>query len=209
MDQHLRAFDLLRQLHECLCDINASKRGALINVKQLVLFRKQLCLLTHHLALLGSTEHDVKLVGHQGYDALIFDYLAHLVKPKLEVDEGTEVGDVVDQDDAEGTSVVVASNRSILLTACSVPYLQIGLHIVLQSDHFLNKVDPYRWRVFNKFIRQKSVNNVRLPRVAVTGENNLEQDIVVFLDGLGWLQLVVFRWQELSSEPRRSLYAWQ
>mmetsp|Transcript_7060 Transcript_7060/g.17241 ORF Transcript_7060/g.17241 Transcript_7060/m.17241 type:complete len:319 (+) Transcript_7060:1107-2063(+) len=168
--------------------------GGRLDKSQIVLFRK-----AHGLVRLDRPKMaQITFVSHQHDNNVGLGVVPKFLEPSLDVFKGPVLGNVINQQGPDGSSVIGRRNCPIALLPGSVPDLCLdGLSLGL--DRFSREFDANGTLGFEvEFVAGESTQQVRLSDSGIPDQDNLEQVIVFFVNSCRHFDLIC--WVLLSLE---------
>ncbi len=160
-------------------DVNVSL-GARLNKRYSVVLRRFLTPLGGHHSLIVH----VALVAHDHFHDVLVCVLVDIAQPLADAIKRLAVGDVVDEHDAHGASVVRRRDRVEALLAGRVPDLKFDLLAVqIYGLHFEVDADGRDERGVERVVRE-AAQNACLAYARVADEQDLEQVVIALFGHL-------------------------
>lgn len=117
--------------------------------------------------------HQVELVAHEHDLNVLLRLLEERIEPEAHILKGLVVGDVIDDEAAEGLAIVGNGDGSILFSACCVPQLCLHEYPILHNDILRCELDSNRrTRALRQRVLQKPAQQACLAHINITNEDD-------------------------------------
>ena len=157
---------------ECQLDV-ACIQGRSLNEAEPVVLRKLFRILRVH----SSEVPQIALVSHQHDNDVCVGMVAELFQPAGDVLVGLVLGDVVDKESANGTTVVCAGDCAVALLAGGIPDLSLD-GLVVDLDAAGGELDADSGLAVEVgFVAGETREKVGFTNTGVSNEDNLEEEL--------------------------------